>query len=111
MIWIDDIWYNGWRISLILLLFTRFLLVKAVREKRLPYTCCFIVFENNSCKFASTTPYEHSTTPLFVIREEQEQMLSASFNFTVVKTPPQQKEDDDHQEYRQYQKEIKANEK
>ena len=84
---------------------------KSCEKKEVAYISCFIVFENNSCKFASTTQDEHSTTPLFVIREEQEQMLSASFNFTVVKTPPQQKEDDDHQEYRQYQKEIKANEK
>jgi hypothetical protein len=56
-----------------------------VSEKKVAYQSCCIAFEMNSCEFARTTIDVHSTTPLFVTSEEQEQeMLSTSFNVTVV---------------------------
>ena len=77
------------------LLFTRFLrssIVNIVSEKKVAYTSCCIVFEMNSCEFARTTIDPHSTLILFVRSEEQEQeMLSTSFNVTAVKINHQQK--------------------
>ena len=61
------------------LLFTRFLrssIVNIVREKKVAYISCCIAFEMNSCEYARTTiSDEHSTTPLFVKSEEQEQEM------------------------------------
>jgi len=55
-----------------------------MREQKVAYTRCCIVFEMNFCEFARTTSDPHSTTILFVRSEEQEQeMLSRSFNVTV----------------------------
>ena len=61
-------------------------IVNIVREKKVAYPSCCIGFEMNSCEFARTTIDVHSTTMLFVKSEEHEQeMLSTSFNVTVVK--------------------------
>ena len=62
-------------------------IVNIASEKKVAYLSCCILFEMNSCEFARTTIRdEHSTTILFVRSEEQEQeMLSTSFNVTVVK--------------------------
>ena len=55
-------------------------------EKKVAYPSCCIGFEMNSCEFARTTIDVHSTTSLFVRSEEHEQeMLSTSFDVTVVK--------------------------
>ena len=44
-----------------------------VREKKVTYITCCIVFKMNSCEFARTTIIVHSTAILFVISKEQEQ--------------------------------------
>ena len=67
-------------------------IVNIVSEKKVTYLSCCIGFEMNSCEFARTTIDEHSTTSLFVRSEEQEQeMLSTSFNVTVVQSRKKKK--------------------